>query len=95
MPGPVSFIPCTITSTDKDEQRAGPTRPQRARARMAREPPGRASTGHRACLTAQARPVGRFSCRAGPKGTRPNSASGRPMAQYMKNTKFNTEFNKT
>ena len=48
----------------------------------------------RACLTAQARPVGRFSCRAGPKGTRSNSASGRPMAQYMKNTKFNIEFNK-
>ena len=61
---------------------------------MARLPPGRASIGHRDCLTAQAWPVGRFSCRAGPKSTRPNSASGRPMARYMKNTKFNIEFNK-
>ena len=102
----ISIIPsisspeCENGFLSKNEQPASLARPMlgtadRAQARMARGPSGRASTGHRACLMAQAPHMGRFLGWASPKSTRPNSPSGRPMTYYMKNIKFNKEFNKT
>ena len=95
--GAVSIGHCTTTVACDFRLKLsnGPAWPSITRARARHGPivpPCRACIVLRACWSAQARHVGRFTGRTSPKSTWPNHASGQLIARNIENPKFKGEY---